>query len=317
LSIPVANHSANDAVRPSVPYDPVSDLSSLNKNVVLVLFFRILSLLLFPFQVKLGTFNGDSVFQSADAQMFLPGQYLELRQNGTLSSSHWYQITQDERQEYLRLRTAFRDQNKLSKDHRTRTFSEELHMLLEFIERSRDGGEGRSIILGLAFAGQYICVNTRQMSHLFGRCKSTINGCFQQIGYISMKTKWMECVAAVLPSLAGDPSSLRQWTARYASEEAAFCFLSRLPAPEIVLETFPDPELPTPVKLVKPLPMPMIGSSALVPVDPPRLLDDLDFWEDRALQADESSTKWEPGNLSTEAPLSESVVIQVPPEWFL
>jgi hypothetical protein len=103
-------------------------------------------------------------------------------------------------------------------------------VLLAFVERSPAGVEGR-LLVGVAFAGPYICVNTRQLKLLVSRCKSSINGSFQQLGYTSMRAKSGELLGGILPSLAKEAAALRQWTVRCTSEAARFCFALRAICP--------------------------------------------------------------------------------------
>jgi hypothetical protein len=150
----------------------------------------------------------------------------------------WSQLTQEDKDEFIKIRTNFRQSQKISsKDRRVITFRRELLVVLDFIERRPDSMEARAVLAGVCFAGPVICVNTRQLKSFLARCKSSINGSFQQLGFVALrvKAKARECVVAVLPSLRSQQTILRQWTARYVSEDAKFCFWSAFP-----YETLPD-----------------------------------------------------------------------------
>jgi hypothetical protein len=84
------------------------------------------------------------------------------------------------------------------------------------------------VVAGGCFAGSVACVNTRQFKGVLKRCKSSINGSFQQLGYVALRTKSKarQCVTTVLPSLQNEQAILRQWTVRVVSLGAAFCFVS-------------------------------------------------------------------------------------------
>ena len=121
--------------------------------------------------------------------------------------------------------------------------------ILQFLEQSESGREWRCILAGVAFAGPFICVNTRQLKNFLGRCKSSINGSFQQLGYVAVRTKSKakSCVLSVIPSLANDPNLLRQWTVRCASDDAHFCFVSKFqphPMPTITPEDLNEERKP-------------------------------------------------------------------------
>lgn len=168
-------------------------------------------------------------------------------------SSFWNILSQDDRNEYLRLRQSFHNGQKVSsKDRRIATFRKELNIVLQYLERSPENMEARCILIGVCFVGPLICVNTRQLKAFLSRCKSSINGSFQQLGYVALKTKAKarNCCIAVLPSLQNYQTVLRQWTVRVAGDEAQFCFVSSFPfvgLPEITEDDLFD-EKPKPTR---------------------------------------------------------------------
>ncbi|KAK8898648.1 hypothetical protein M9Y10_000940 [Tritrichomonas musculus] len=155
--------------------------------------------------------------------------------------SFWNLLSQDDRNEYFKLRKSFhngqqmqgfqKNQIAINKDQRSPNFYKELTVALNYIERDKLCREERSIICGVAFAGPYICVNTRQLKNFLGRCKSSINGSFQQMGYSALRTKEKarNCIKTILRPLKSEPTILRQWTVRGASEKALICFASSFP----------------------------------------------------------------------------------------
>jgi hypothetical protein len=78
--------------------------------------------------------------------------------------------------------------------------------------RAPDNAEVRCIATGLCLSGPVVCINTRQLKKFLNRCKSSINGSFQQLGYIAVRTKSKarNCCVAALPALASDQTVLRQ-----------------------------------------------------------------------------------------------------------
>lgn len=168
-------------------------------------------------------------------------------------ASFWNILSQDDRNEYLRLRQSFHNGQKISsKDRRIVTFRKELNIVLQYLERSPENMEARCILIGVCFVGPLICVNTRQLKSFLSRCKSSINGSFQQLGYVALKTKAKarSCCVAVLPSLQNHQTVLRQWTVRVAGDDAPFCFVSSysyVGLPEITEEDLFD-EKPKPIR---------------------------------------------------------------------
>jgi hypothetical protein len=152
----------------------------------------------------------------------------------TLPPFFWNLLSESDKSEFMRLCSVFY-QNKCSttRDRRSVTFANELLVALEYIERSSDNREARAVICGICFVGPMICINTRQLKGLLSRCKSSINGILQELGYIGVKSrsKTRSCILAAIPSLERNLSLLRQWSVRHASEDAQFCFLSKFPQP--------------------------------------------------------------------------------------
>jgi hypothetical protein len=153
-----------------------------------------------------------------------------LKSDNSPNGLFWNSVCQDDRKEFIRLQTLFHHEQKNPvKDRRLVSFFNELQSVLEFTERSASGFEERCLLAGIAFGGSFICVNTQQLKAFVGRCKSSINGSFQQLGYAALKTKQKAkaCLLLLLPSLANEVMAFRQWTVRYASQSAQFCFISR------------------------------------------------------------------------------------------
>ena len=168
----------------------------------------------------------------------------------SLPATYWNNLSQNDKAEFLKLRNQLHQSQKTSvKDRRLVSFSNEMTTILQFLEQSETGRECRCILAGVAFAGPFICVNTRQLKNFLGRCKSSINGSFQQLGYVAVRTKSKakSCVLSVIPSLASDPNLLRQWTVRCASDDAHYCFVSKFqpnPMPTITPEDLNEERKP-------------------------------------------------------------------------
>lgn len=166
---------------------------------------------------------------SLDVTMSRPGSDLPI--------SFWEKLSHKEKVEFIEIRKRFHQNQKTStKDRRSISFSDEIQMVLNFTEDSDISRENKSILIGIAFAGSFICVNTRQLKNFLGRCKSSINGSFQQMGYVAVKTKSKarSCILSVMPSLSTENYLLRQWSVRYASDGAKISF-----TPKFIPESLP------------------------------------------------------------------------------
>jgi hypothetical protein len=76
------------------------------------------------------------------------------------------------------------------------------------------GEPGREDVRGLAcgifFVGQYIVVNNGRLKSLFNRSKSSVNGCFQSLGYLAVT--WIPDIFPILDGLPFEEK--RVWTMR-------------------------------------------------------------------------------------------------------
>jgi hypothetical protein len=159
--------------------------------------------------------------------------------------SYWNQVSQDDQTEFMQLRAHLRrGQQPMSKDVRIASLRRELLLVLSYLERSPDNMEARAILAGICFVGPAVCVNTGQLKSLIGRCKSSINGCFKQLGFVAVRTKAKArgFIAAALTSLKDRPEMIRQWTVRCTSSASQFCFLSSFPRENLPVITASDLE---------------------------------------------------------------------------
>jgi hypothetical protein len=143
----------------------------------------------------------------------------------------------------MRLSQRFFADQKLSalvragRERREVIFMKEVLAILQYIERSPENTEVRSIVTGLCFHGPFVCINTRALKGILCRCKSSINGLFQELGYGQKRARHeREFVMLAMPSLRKDPRVLRQWTIRQVADDSMFCFVSKIPRVELPSE---------------------------------------------------------------------------------
>ena len=197
----------------------------------------------------------------------------------------WKLLSEQDKALYINLRNRFHQMQKSFTDHCSSSFSNEIKLVIEYIDSSSLHREERAAVVGIAISGPIIAVNTRQLMSLLGRCKSSINGSLQNLGYQSLrsKTKARECVLSVLPSFEKDVCILRQWTARCATDNAKFCFCSKYPPHHIpvILATdlieekarpksipFRPPLMPSPYQVSSMHPVSAIQSQPVQPLTP-------------------------------------------------
>jgi hypothetical protein len=134
----------------------------------------------------------------------------------------WTALSHSDKDRYVQLRAqfiaAFQESKSKGKALSDSTFRQEVQAVVDFTGYSELHREERSIVAGLACGGHSLAINNRELKKLLGRCKSSINGSFQRMGYsvVTACAKARECVLSLLPSLHKDAGALRQWTVRYS-----------------------------------------------------------------------------------------------------
>jgi hypothetical protein len=104
--------------------------------------------------------------------------------------------------------------HRYNRNHRTTNFRDELDQIRQFCE-GPDAWR-RYLACGICWGLNFIATNTLQLRFLLGKSKSSINGCFAQMGFDICPSK--DCdnteLFAKIPALKGRAHELRQWTIR-------------------------------------------------------------------------------------------------------
>jgi hypothetical protein len=142
---------------------------------------------------------------------------------------YWSALSDHDRARYADLGARLKRSPRDVHDRRGICLERELRAVLEFVDSESAGFETRSVLAGIAFAGRYLAINTRQLSQLLGRCKSSINGSLQDLGYSAVESRAQvrNCVVQLLPSMANEPQSIKQWSVRVPSVDARCSFVAR------------------------------------------------------------------------------------------
>jgi hypothetical protein len=104
----------------------------------------------------------------------------------------------------------------VQRNRRVSAFTETLEMIKSFAVRGDLNDLLRCLACGIIWLPNAVAINTHQLGFLMSRCKSSINGSFQLLGYkerLSRKTA-SDLVASTLSFLKEDRSELRKWTVR-------------------------------------------------------------------------------------------------------
>jgi hypothetical protein len=134
--------------------------------------------------------------------------------------SFWALLTAEDQRDYLILHAQFHEE--LANSHRGESldiFVQRVQAIHAFVHKDRVSQWQRSVVCGVIFLKSAMAINIHQLRTLLGRCKSSINGSFQQLGYIT-KPATLEIgqeIKAAVPILDDQPGERKKWTVRYGS----------------------------------------------------------------------------------------------------
>jgi hypothetical protein len=151
-------------------------------------------------------------------------------------------------QDYAVLRASFHvDSGKSRKGERLETFVEGIRKVRNFIERKQEDEWRRALVCGIFFLSDSLSLNIQQLRILMGKCKSSINGSLQQLGYAaqSSSSETEQEFLARIPLNFRDATELKKWTIRKSVKttpriETQPQFVIPLPAswrPQVNVET--------------------------------------------------------------------------------
>ena len=147
---------------------------------------------------------------------------------------NWQLLKRNDLEDYIKLRlNNEEDSMKSKKGEKMEAFSSRLKEIKNYIERDKEDEWKRSIACGIIFLESGIAINIQNFKMLLSRCKSSINGSFQQKGYSTIpgnQTIYQEIIAKV-PFFSKNPSELKKWTFREKrkEEEPKKVFIIELP----------------------------------------------------------------------------------------
>ncbi|KAK8884794.1 hypothetical protein M9Y10_043914 [Tritrichomonas musculus] len=137
--------------------------------------------------------------------------------NGQTSPKYWWLLNEPDRTGYTYLRTFIKNNPESNqRNKRLTSFTDMLEIIRRYAIRGDSGDANRCLVCGILWLPGAIAINTHQLGFLMDKCKSSINGSLQILGYketISRKTA-SDLVAKALLAIRDDRSELRKWTVR-------------------------------------------------------------------------------------------------------
>lgn len=133
-------------------------------------------------------------------------------------SKFWYLLNENDKKEYLSLFSMIKENNIESKLKKKRipSFNDTIELIHKYAIRGDSGDTARSIICGILWLENSIAINSHRLGFLMSKCKSSINGSLQMLGYkeITSKRQTSEIVGGKISSITNDRNEVRKWTIR-------------------------------------------------------------------------------------------------------
>lgn len=117
---------------------------------------------------------------------------------------------------------------------RLETFSEMLNAIKTYCVRNDEDDWKRCLVCGVCWLPNGIAINTRHLSLLIDKCKSSINGSLQKMGYSTLQSRSESGnqLSDTIPLLKNNFNELREWTIRQ--------FVATTPNPQIQMGAQPS-----------------------------------------------------------------------------
>jgi hypothetical protein len=149
---------------------------------------------------------------------------------------YWDLLSTDDQHQYTALQEMVSAPVRKNRRNRSlQTFGEIIDAIKAFVMRNDSEDWKRALVCGICWLGADgpIGINTRQLRLLVSKCKSSINGSFQLLGFgnVSAGTDCSVSISKIFPVLKDSFTELRQWTLRQAAVNQADKFIS--PAPDV------------------------------------------------------------------------------------
>ena len=124
-------------------------------------------------------------------------------------------LTRDDQDEYQLLRERLSSPE--IKSRRSKTgFETLINMVKEYSVRGDEEDAIRSFVCGIVWLDNGLAINTHQLSLIISKCKSSINGSLQALGYGTVPSGADSCqdLLELYPFMRNKFAMLRQWTIR-------------------------------------------------------------------------------------------------------
>ena len=135
---------------------------------------------------------------------------------------YWDKLSLQDQKEYEIMKEMLSSSKcKNRRNKSAETFQDVINTIKIYVMRGDDSDINRGIVCGLFWCGDDLAINTRQLRLLLGRCKSSINGSLQMIGYTSPSSNSDQSskLMTIFPQWKERFQEMRQWTLRHKPKE--------------------------------------------------------------------------------------------------
>lgn len=130
---------------------------------------------------------------------------------------NWKLLNNADLRSYFDLQMQFQQEtSKSPKGKRLDSFTEKLNKIRDFIEKGDGDDWKRSIVCGIFFGElpNFLAIQIQQLKMLVGKCKSSINGSFQQLGYVAQPQLDQEILLKKIPFQFRKVTDFKKWSIR-------------------------------------------------------------------------------------------------------
>ena len=130
---------------------------------------------------------------------------------------HWDLLTRNDLDSYVELRKSFYDEiRKSKKGEKLDAFVQRLVKIKYFVERGDADDWKRGLVCGILFLENGIAIHIQQFRLLLGKCKSSINGSLQAIGFVAHPQGGPieKELYQKVPIFQKEHSEVKKWTVR-------------------------------------------------------------------------------------------------------
>jgi hypothetical protein len=132
-------------------------------------------------------------------------------------------LPEDDRRGYQALRESLgRRPGRGSRNKSGDNFREDMRAIRDYVVRGDDMDNLRGLVCGVLWLDRGVAINIQQLRILTGKCKSSINSAFQNLGFgtIPNGADVSAEIAALFPFMGNRFDLVRHWTLRQRTEDA-------------------------------------------------------------------------------------------------